>query len=329
MPRADGSSHPWAVLQVVGGAAVLVFLIVKFGGGPIGAAWSGLTVESIVAALLISAFYTLCIAARWQLIAAALGLPVSFRRAVAAYYASQFLNATLPGGVLGDVDRAVRFGRHTRTSDPLAASTGRGGSFARAVRSVVWDRSIGQGVQIGVMLLVAAVVPSALRRAGMTTVLALAVVCAGLLLIASRRQAGAPSAARPSRWRRMTRAIAADWALLRRSPRRAGVIVLLSLGAFAGYLALFVASADAVEVTASTGTLVWAGMIVLAFAAIPISVAGFGAREGAAAWVFTTVGLAGGQGLAVSIEYGLLALIGALPGILVLAARLVVPRFRR
>ena len=36
---------------------------------------------------------------------------IAWGPAIAAYYGSQFLNSTLPGGVLGDVDRAVRHGR--------------------------------------------------------------------------------------------------------------------------------------------------------------------------------------------------------------------------
>ena len=47
---------------------------------------------------------------RWRLIAHGLGLRIPLRTAVAAYYRSQFLNSTLPGGVLGDFHRGVRVG---------------------------------------------------------------------------------------------------------------------------------------------------------------------------------------------------------------------------
>ena len=59
--------------------------------------------------------------------AGGLGVELSLPAAVAAYYRSMFLNVTLPGGVLGDVHRAVSHGRDV--SD-----------VGRAVRSVVWER---------------------------------------------------------------------------------------------------------------------------------------------------------------------------------------------
>ena len=51
---------------------------------------------------------------------------------------------------------------------------------------------------------------------------------------------------------------------------------------------------------------------------IPVTVAGWGLREGAAAVLWGAVGLAAADGVVVSVAYGLLVLIGSLPGALFL-----------
>jgi hypothetical protein len=48
-------------------------------------------------------------------------------------------------------------------------------------------------------------------------------------------------------------------------------------------------------------------------------IAGWGPREGAAAWVFATAGLGADQGVATAVVYGVMALVASLPGALVLA----------
>ena len=58
------------------------------------------------------------------------------RTAVPAYYRSQFLNTTLPGGILGDVHRGVVHGRDV-------------GDVGRGLRAVAWERTAGQVVQAG------------------------------------------------------------------------------------------------------------------------------------------------------------------------------------
>ena len=87
---------------------------------------------AVLAALLIGVVTTVCSAWRWRVVAGRLGLVLGWGPAVAAYYGSQFLNATLPGGVLGDVHRAVRHGRTVTTS---VAVRGRSSANGRRGRS--------------------------------------------------------------------------------------------------------------------------------------------------------------------------------------------------
>ena len=108
-------------------------------------------------ALVVTAGTTWCCAWRWSLLAERLDVAVPVRTAYRAYYRSQFLNATLPGGVLGDVHRG----------DPATAATS--GALGRGLRSVVWDRASGQvgaGRAAGRCSLLAAACPDSAARLG-------------------------------------------------------------------------------------------------------------------------------------------------------------------
>jgi hypothetical protein len=54
---------------------------------------------------------------------------------------------------------------------------------------------------------------------------------------------------------------------------------------------------------------------------IPVTVAGWGLRESAAAALWGAVGLTAADGVIVSVAYGLLVLVGSLPGALFLMNR--------
>ena len=87
------------------------------------------------------------------------------------------------------------------------------------------------------------------------------------------------------------------------------------------YVAVFVVAARAVGVSASVLELAALGLVVLQISSIPLSIAGWGPREGGAALVFGAVGLDASTGLAVSVTYGVLATLATLPGVLALRRR--------
>ncbi|MFX3756323.1 lysylphosphatidylglycerol synthase domain-containing protein, partial [Streptococcus suis] len=66
---------------------------------------------AVAAAVKLAAVATVAAAWRWRVVAAGFGLQLGWRESVAAYYRSQFLNAVLPGGIVGDVHRALSHGR--------------------------------------------------------------------------------------------------------------------------------------------------------------------------------------------------------------------------
>lgn len=244
----DLLNHRW--LRVGGGVLVLAVLVWQLGTGPFVDGLRATSAWAVLVALVVTAGTTWCCAARWSLVSARLGKPVPLRTAYLAYYRSQLLNATLPGGVVGDVHRGLRHGW----------------------RGVLWDRGLGQLVQV--TLVVVLVLPSPYRWLGL-------VVLAGLAV------AG-------------------------------GAVVLLSVGAVAGHLVVFMVAAAAVGVSLSPLTLLPVGALVLLGSAIPLNVAGWGPREGVAAWAFTAAGSTAAVGLTVAVTFGVLATVATLPGLLTL-----------
>jgi len=144
------SRTPWAWARAVGVAATFAVLVWRVGTGPFLDGIRTVDGQALAAAAGLAVLTTVCCAWRWSLVARGLGVGVSLGAAVAAYYRSQFLNSTLPGGVLGDVHRAVRHGRDA-------------GDLGRGLRAVAWERTAGQLVQIGLAVVVLLVLPSPVR----------------------------------------------------------------------------------------------------------------------------------------------------------------------
>jgi uncharacterized membrane protein YbhN (UPF0104 family) len=174
-------------------------------------------------------------------------------------------------------------------------------------------------VTVGVTVLLAYPAPL-LARAG---ALPLAAACAagvGLvvaLAVALRRRR---AAAADSRLRRAVRAARSDLRMMLRRGTWPGVL-LASAVVLGGHLATFVVAARAAGATAPLTRLVPLALLALLAMTLPLSVGGWGPREGVTAWAFGAVGLSAAQGLTVAIVYGLFAFVAALPGLAVLIAR--------
>jgi glycosyltransferase 2 family protein len=295
------SARSW--LRLLGAAVVLAVLLWRFGTGPFVEAWRVTTWWAVLAALALTALGTLTSAWRWRVVAARLGVPVAPGPAIAAYYRSQFLNATLPGGILGDADRAVRHGREA-------------GDLPAGLRATMWERLGGQVVQVALTVVALLLLPSPLRPFCPPAVgLGLLV---GVAMWWLRR--GGTTAARGFVSDDLT-------ALLERptAPR----LVLASCGSTAAHLAVFLVAVRAVGVEAPLTVLVPTALVVLVVSSVPVNIAGWGPREGVTAWVFGYVGLGPAAGLTVSVVYGVLAAVATLPGAVVLLAEAVRQRDRR
>jgi uncharacterized membrane protein YbhN (UPF0104 family) len=292
----------WVGVRLLCGGAILAVLVWRMGTGPF---LDGLrTVDgwSLAAATAIAALTTVCCAWRWSLIARGLGVGVPLGPAIAAYYRSQFLNTTLPGGVLGDVHRAVSHGRDV-------------GDVGRGLRAVAWERVAGQVVQVFVTIIVLLLLPSPVRSS--MPVVATAVVggALGTLVLIRVLPRGGPSV-----WARTVRGAATDLrdGLLAR--RAWPGIVLASAVAVAGHVVTFLIAARTAGSTVSPLRMLPLALLVLLAMGVPTNIAGWGPREGAAAWAFGAAGLGAAHGVAAAVVYGVMVLVASLPGAAVLVA---------
>ena len=171
---------------------------------------------------------------------------------------------------------------------------------------MAWERLCGQVIQAVVTAVVLLTLPSPVRPA-------LPYVLAGIAVVAGCAALVMRGAARRGR-SRLTRAIAAD---LRRGPLAPRVwpqVTLASLLVVAGHTATFVIAARVAGCTAPLGELIALLMVVQIAAGIPLSVGGWGPREGIAAWAFAAAGLGAATGVTVSTLYAVLMLVAVSPG---------------
>jgi glycosyltransferase 2 family protein len=284
------------------GVVVLGVLVVRMGPEPFRAAVDSVGVGPLMLATGITALTTVSATWRWRIVAERLGVGISLPAGVAAYYRSQFLNATLPGGMIGDVHRGVSHGTDA-------------GSVRRGLRAVAWERALGQAVQAALTVLVLLVLPLAMSATRPLVVATAGTAGAAVaLLLWARRLRARDALPRP------VATLADDLGAVLCSPRRAAGIVVASAAIVAGHVAIFAIAARASGVSASTEHLLPAALVVLVASAIPTNFAGWGPREGVAAWAFGAAGLGAASGLTTAVVYGLLSLAATLPGAVVLVA---------
>jgi uncharacterized membrane protein YbhN (UPF0104 family) len=243
---------------------------------------------------------TVACAWRWHLVAGVLGVAIRVPTAVASYYRSQFLNTVLPGGVLGDVHRGVLHGREV-------ADTG------RALRAVAWERLAGQAVLVAFAMVVLLLLPSPVSPAmpmGVALLVAGSLLCTSVAL----RQWRVPTCCAG----RVLRVVLNDSRLCLTARGSWVGVVLASALAVGGHVVTYLVAARAVGVTAPLATLLPLSVLVLVAAGLPLNLAGWGPREGMAAFTFAAAGLGADQGVATAVAYGAMVFVANLPGAIVL-----------
>jgi glycosyltransferase 2 family protein len=282
----------WNWLKLAAGLAIVGALVWKLGGGGFIDGFRVLDGRDLVAALLIGLATTVLAAWRWCLVARRLGLRLSLGRAVTDYYRALFLNAVLPAGVLGDVQRAVTHGKEE-------------GDVGAGVRAVVLERMAGQAVVMvaGVAVLLA----SPARDVGVAIVAVLGVLV--LAYLAARRWIAVGS-----RWRRTIDDVRDG--LLARDAWPS--VAMLSAAALTGHITLFMFAMRAAGATQPLEQLLPIVIVALLAMGLPLNVGGWGPREGVTALMFGAAGLGAAQGLTAAVAYGLLGLVASLPGALTL-----------
>ncbi|MDQ0717499.1 uncharacterized membrane protein YbhN (UPF0104 family) [Streptomyces luteogriseus] len=292
-------------LGTVAGIAILGVLFWRLGTGVFLDGLRRIDGMSLLLALGIGLVTTVCSAWRWAIVARGLRIRLPFGPAVADYYRALFLNAALPGGVLGDVHRAVRHGQSE-------------GDVRRGVKAVVLERTAGQIALFAAGAVVLLTMPSPVLAEArhIAPLAALAVLGAFAVVLALRMNRTAPS-----RRGRKLRAVLAETRHGLLSRENGPGVVVSSVVVLAGYVAMFVLAARVAGTAASVAVLLPLAVLALLAMGLPLNVGGWGPREGVTAWAFGAAGLGAGRGLAVAVVYGVLSLVASLPGLIVLVAR--------
>ena len=280
-------------------AAALAVVVWRLGSGPFLDGVRALDGRALLAAAAIFLLTTVCCAWRWKIVAHGLGVRLSLPAAVAGYYRCLFLNLTLPGGVAGDVHRGVRHGRDVD-------------DVSHAMRAVVWERSAGQVVQAVLTVSVLFVLPSPVRSSMPLVAVALVAAAVGVVVV-DRVQTGRGR----FRWERARNAVVADIRVGLLHKNALPAVVLTSTVAVLGYAVMFLIAARTAGVTAPVSRLLPLALLAILAMVLP-SIAGWGPREGATAWVFAAAGLGADRGAATAVAYGVMVLAASLPGGLVL-----------
>ncbi len=243
-------------------------------------------------------------ALRWQAVLDAIGAPLSFARAFKFFFIGAFFNQTLPSSVGGD---AVRIYKTYRAGLTLGG----------AVNGVMLERV---AAVVALVALVAAIQPFFLPRVGDETArwilpfVALGVVATVAAMAVLLVLDGLPGSLRGWRLVRGLARLGADARKVFLTPRAAAKAlgwsaaghVNLTLGVYVLALGL------KLEVT-------WVDCIalflpVLLVTTLPISIAGWGVREGAMVAAFGLVGVPVEGALVLSILFGILIVFISLPG---------------
>lgn len=291
-------------LGALAGAGILGVLLWRLGTGVFLDGLRRIDLGTLLIAVGIGVVTTVFSAWRWHLVARGLRIRLPLGSAVADYYRALFLNAALPGGVLGDVHRAVRHGQEA-------------GDVGRGVRSVVLERAAGQVALAVAGAALLLTLPSPLRDEARDFAPLAALGAAGACAVALAVRMNRAPSRRPGTLR--TALAEAREGLLSRANWPG--VALSSAVVLAGHLAMFVVAARAAGSTAAVPALLPLAVLALVAMGLPLNIGGFGPREGVTAWAFGAAGLGADSGLATAVVYGVLGFAASLPGLAVLIAR--------
>ncbi len=281
--------------------ACLITLVVMAVGAE--AVWARLRTARwgwVVAGAAMCSVQILLCALRWRLTAAPLGLRIPVKEAIAEYYLSSLINTTVPGGVVGDAWRAVR-------------SRGAAG-LERAAQSVVIERMAGQ-IALGAVLLLGLAVSGrpGLQWIALAVIVVLVTLALGLAIVSRSPLRARLAHLMPAMVRRFAGAVRDSW----RGPGPATAQIGLSGAIVAVNIAAFLCAARATGTVIGLVDAILVVPLTLFAMVIPLSVAGWGYREGAAAAAFPLIGLSSVAGVSASVVFGIVVLLAGLPGLVV------------
>lgn len=302
--------HGVTIIKIAVTAGLIWLLLSQIDVGLVVAIMAGASIPLVITATSLFLVQLACIAWRWRVfiqISQPSLTPPSYRDVLFWTLQGMFFNQALPSSVGGD---AVRIYRLAQYRDETVAGYG----AVRATGTVFLDRVYGL---VGVCLIAAVFLPSLfpfietpLLVKGIVVLFGAVFLGFGLLLILDLV---------PKPWRRW-RAVAAmaELSRLARSgltnPRAAAIIWLSTfIGQTAALSVLWVLSkALGVDIPYTITIAVFTVSVLIATA--PISVAGWGVREGVMVFLLGFASIASETALALSLLVGLCQIVAGLPG---------------
>ena len=291
-------------LKFVVSGALIWFLLSKIDVGEATERITDADLGMLLLAILIFLFQLIVCVFRWRAVLTAIGAFLSFVDALKIYYIGIFFNQTLPSSVGGD---AVRVYKAYRAGIGLRG----------AINGVMLERA---GTVIALVLVVLAAQPFFLPRvgeeaAGWIAPVAIflflgAVAGLALLMVLDRIPVSF------HRWR-LVRGLAALAADTRRVFLAPGPALRIIGWAAAGHVNLalgvyFIAMSLGLNITLVDCLALIPPVILIT--TLPISIAGWGVREGAMVAAFSLIGVAAEGALVLSLLFGLLVVATSLPG---------------
>lgn len=306
-PSADpggGASLPsprrragWALITLLSSLVLVVASIWLVGSRQVFERLEGLDTRWLGAAFGVGFVQVGLLGLRWSRITRALGTQLGWLRATTEYALSLLGNQVLPSGMAGDGLRGIR--------QAQSSAQGYAGSF----EALALDRASGQ---LGLWLVVIASAPLSVHAGILSAGTLLwglgAVFGAALVLWAVIGRVRALARLRP---------VLARSAQLLFSRRAALHLPLSLLLCGANTLQLYIAG-RALGIRLPWLELAWLGPLMLVASSVPSFFGGWGIREGACALLFAAAGFPQSAGVAVSVVYGVFALVISLPAVVVL-----------
>ena len=253
-----------------------------------------------------------CMALRWWLLMRANGFDVSFGRIFAITYAGSFFNTFLPGGVGGDIAKAVM----TASGQERKAA---------AVGTVLLDRIVGLAAMI--LMATVAVVPFVTDAQMRTPVMVVGTLFFGMIVgyvVYFSRGLRASGLGRWVKGKLPFASVLADvdgvMHTMRNAKASLAAAMGLSFACQAGTIVVVYLMARTMGIAqASLGQFFLFEPIIFIITAVPISVGGWGVQEGAYALLFGLAGVAKNEAIAVSLMYKMGLVLMSVPGGLVFA----------
>lgn len=246
----------------------------------------------IMAALLALAIQVFLVAARWHLIATGCDVTVSRKRVLVYTLIGLFFNQTLPSTVGGDAARIWLLARGT-------------GEWKSSIYSVLIDRVAGL-LWLALVVLVCLpwsldFIQSPVGRTALVLIGLASIIGVVLLFFLSHIWHDWLNRWRPTRHLVDVATIA--WRVLI-SMRVGGTVAALSIliHLLSVFAAWYIAKSIGSQLDLLSALLLILPVILVA--AVPISIAGWGVREGAMVVAFSYAGLPGGDGLMISLLFG-------------------------